>query len=97
MKILGKAANVVVSLNALALDDVGVDCTLCKEINIVCELASFLSEEVNKLVTDDFSLCFGVCYVNKLVEETVGSVDIDKVCIEAVGKLRLRFRFRPYA
>ena len=84
VKILGKTANVVVSLYALAFDDIGINCALCKEINIVCKLACFLSEEVNKLVTDNLSLCFGISYINELIEETVSSIDINEVCIESV-------------
>ena len=73
------------SLYAVAFKNVGINRTLCKEVNAV-ELSCFFNENVYKLVADNFSLCFGVLNTCEFIEETVDSININEVCVHLVLK-----------
>ena len=73
----------MVSLYTVALKNVRIDCALSKEIYSV-ELSCFFNEYINKFVADNFSLCFRVFNILKFVEETVDSVNINKVSVHLV-------------
>ena len=80
----------MVALHALcslctALNNVGVDCTLAKEVDAV-ELACLLLEYADELCADNLALLLWVCNVLELAEETVCSVYIYKVCAKLVAE-----------
>ena len=59
-------------------DNVCVKGSLRKEVHIF-QLASFVIENVNKLVTDDFTFLFWVRNTSQLVKETFCSICFDNV------------------
>ena len=84
LQILGKAACVVVSLDAgLTLQDVGPDSSLCKEFDSV-ELSGFLSEDFDELAADDVSLLLGIRDACQLIQEAVGSIYVDEVGVHLI-------------
>ena len=85
LQILGKSAYIVVSLYAVALDDVGVNCALSQELNAVL-LARLFLKYADKLGADDFSLFFGLGNACELVKEAVNSVNLNKVCVHPVAE-----------
>ena len=66
-----------------ALEDVGIYSSLREEFNAF-ELSCLISEYVNELCADDLSLLLGIGYACKKIEETIGSVDVDKISLECV-------------
>ena len=68
-----------------ALENVGPDGSLCKELHAV-ELSGFVSKYVDELFADDVSLLFGVGDTCEFVKEAVYCVDIDEVRVHLVAE-----------
>ena len=78
---LGKAADVVVGLDAVALDDVGVDRPLGEEGDALA-LAGLFVEDLDELAADDLPLLLRGGDALEETEEAVGRVDVDEVGVE---------------
>ena len=83
--VIGKTADVVVSLETLGLEYVGVDSTLSEEADTV-ELCALLIEHADELSADDLALLLGVRNAGELIEEAVSGVDIFEVCAELLAE-----------
>ena len=82
--VLGKAADVVVSLDAgFALKDVGPDSTLCQEGDVI-KFSCFFREDVDELLADDVAFLLRISDAGQLVEEAVCGIDIDEVCFHLI-------------
>ena len=86
LHILRETARIVVRLDAaLALENVGPDGALREKLYAV-KLARFLGEDLDELVADDLALLLGIGDPRELIEEAVGRVDIDEVCVHLVAE-----------
>ena len=92
VKVFGKAADVVVALNCFfafscfdGFENVGIDGSLCEEFNAF-EFACFVSENFDEFFADYLSLSFGFGNAGKKINETVGCVNLDKVCVKLVSE-----------
>ena len=92
IEVFGKAADVVVALDCFfafcgfdGFKNVGIDGSLCEEFNAF-EFACFVSENFDEFFADDLSLSFGFGNAGKKIEEAVGCVNIDKVCVKLVSE-----------
>ena len=90
LKVLGKTADVVVGLNSLfalcllnAFKNIGINGALCEKRDAL-EFACFVGENVYKFRADDLSLAFGVGNACEKIEEAIGRIDVDEVCIELI-------------
>jgi len=81
LHILRQAANIVVSLDTVRLQNVGVNGALSEEADAV-ELGSLFVKDLYKLSADDLALLLRLADTGQQVEETVGSINIDKVCVK---------------
>jgi len=75
----------VVCLDAVALEDVGVDGALPEELDPL-DLLGLLLEDHDELGSDDLPLLLGVGDSGELVEEPVGGVDVHEVRAEVVAE-----------
>ena len=75
----------MVSLYAVTFQNVRINCTLSKEVDVI-KLTSFFVKHNYKLSADYLTLCFRVINTCKLVEETVCSIDVYKVSIKLITK-----------
>ena len=82
-ELLGKSADVVVGLDTVALEDIGVDGTLSEEFDSL-DLLGFLLEDCDELGTDDLPLLLRVRDPCKFVEEAVCGIHIYEVCLHLV-------------
>ena len=85
MKICRQSADIVVSLYADTLEDVGIDGPLRKELDSV-EFAGFFCKYVNKLFANDFTFLFRIADAGQLIQKTVDRVDVDQVGTELIFK-----------
>ena len=85
LQILGQTAHVVVRLDAVGFEDIGIDGALCEELDAV-ELARFFLKDADELGADDLALLFGLGDAGELVEEAVDRVDIDEVRVHPVAE-----------
>ena len=85
--ILGKTADIVMSLYAVAFENIGIYSALCKKLYSVL-LAGFLLKHADKLCTDDLSLALGLGNSGKLVQKTFYCVNINKVCLHLIAEYR---------
>ena len=83
MNVLRKAAYIVVRLYGAALENVGIDGSLCEEIN-ARKLAGLFLEHADELFADDLSLALGLSNACELVEEAVNRIDVDEVGVHLV-------------
>ena len=75
----------MVGLHAvLRLQHVGVDGALSQEADFVANLACLFFENADELGADDLALGFRFVDVNQLVQEAIGSVNVNKVGIHLV-------------
>ena len=72
-------------LDAFALDDIRIDCSLSEEIDVL-EFACLFFEDADEFAADDFAFCFRIGDVNELVEKAVGCIDVDEVCVHLVAE-----------
>ena len=70
-------------LDPFALDDIRIDRALREEIDVL-EFAGLLFENADEFASDDFALCFRIGNIGQLVEEAVGGVDVDEICVHLV-------------
>ena len=75
----------MVRLHGPRLHDVGIDGALCQEADAL-ELAGLFLEHTDELGTDNLALLLRVGHAGKLVEETVGGVDIHQVGVHLVAE-----------
>ena len=68
-----------------ALQNVGVNGSLCQELNAL-QLASLVGEYLDKLLADDLSLALGVRNAGEQIQEAIGSVNVDQVCVQLVAE-----------
>ncbi len=80
-----KASDVVVGLDALGLEYIGIYRPLGQEVD-AAELAGLFGEDVDELLADDLALLLGIRDARQLVEEAVDGVDVDKVHRECLGE-----------
>ena len=66
-----------------AFDDIGINCSLSKIINSV-KLSCLFLKYTDEFFADDAALFFRVINTLKLCEESVNSVNVDKICLEFV-------------
>ena len=85
LEVLGKSAHVVVSLDAVALKNVGIDGALGEELDAL-EFASFLLENADELGADDFALFLRLGNAGELVKETVYGVNVNEVGVHLVAE-----------
>ena len=86
LQILGQTADVVMSLYAVVrFEDVGIDGSLCEELDAV-ELSSLLLKHADELGADDLALFFGLGNACELVEEAIHGVDIDEVRVHLIAE-----------
>ena len=83
LQILGQAAYVVVGLDAVGFQNVGVNGALSQEGDAL-QLLSFLSENVDELLADDLALLLRVGNAGQLVQKAIHSVHIDEVGVHLV-------------
>ena len=85
-----QAADVVVALDdggltaRTALDDIGVNGTLCKEIDLADLLRLFL-KDADELLADDLALALRLGDTGQLCKVAVTGVHADEVDVKAVG------------
>ena len=80
-----KTADIVMSLDTVALEDVRVDGSLTKESDIL-KLCSLLIENFDELTADDLSLLLRIADPCQLVKEAVCSIYINEVGSELVAE-----------
>ena len=90
-----QSAHIVVRLDncrltEAALDDICVDCSLCKEINCAY-LLRFLFEHSDEFLTDDLTLRLWVCYASELCIVSLLSIYTHEV--EVVLTLAAKYLF----
>ena len=85
LQILGQTSDVVVRLDAVTLEDIGVDGALSEELDAI-ELLSLLGEYIDEFLADDLTLFLGLGNIRELIEEAVNSVNIDQVRVHLVAE-----------
>ena len=76
LHILGKTANVVMRLNTVAFQNIGIDGALRKEGDAF-QFGGFLIKYLDKLTADDLALLFRFADTVKQIKESVGGIYID--------------------
>ena len=85
LQIVRQAADVVVGLDAVALEDVRVNGALGQELDVLL-LAGFLLEHTDELGADDLALALRLLHTGQLVQEAVDGVHIDEVGVHLVAE-----------
>ena len=92
LEILRKTAHVVMGLNSLlalcllhALENVGVNSSLRQELDAL-QLSRLFCEYLNEFLSDDLSLALGITHACKKIKITVGSVDVNEICVEGLAE-----------
>ena len=67
------------------LENVGINGPLSQKTYTV-ELCGFFSEDIDKLLADDFALLFRIGYAGQLVQKAVNSVDVDQVGVHLTAE-----------
>ncbi len=90
LEISGKATYVMVGFNCLfalfllyTFEDIRIDSSLCEEGNVL-KLTCFISENVDKFLTDDLTLALGLGNTLEEIEEAISSINVDKVSVELI-------------
>ena len=83
LQVLGQTTDIMVGFHTLALDDVRIDGSLCKEFDPFL-LAGLFFKDTDELGTDNLALLLRVGNTGQFVEEPIYGIDIDKVCIHLV-------------
>ena len=68
-----------------ALNDIRVNCSLAKEVDTV-KFACLLLKYSDELAANDLAFLLRICNTCKLVKETVGSINVNKVCAKLVSE-----------
>ena len=85
-QILGQSADVVVRLDAVfALQDVGINGTLCEEGDVLL-LARFFLKYADELRADDLALGLGLFDACELIEETIHRIYVDEIRIHFIAE-----------
>ena len=80
---LGQTANIVVGLDAVGLQNVGIDGSLRQKINAL-QLLRFVVEYLDEFLADDLPLGLGVGDARQLVEKTIDGIHIDEIRVHFV-------------
>ena len=85
VEILRQAADVVMRLDRAALEDVGIDGALCKEVDALL-LAGLLLKDADELCANDFALLLRLRDARELVKEAIDCVDVHEVGVHLVAE-----------
>ena len=85
LQVVGQTAYVVVGLDAVALENVGVDGTLRQE-GYAFLLAGFFLEDADEFRADDFAFLLGVGDARQLIQKAVHCVHVHQVGVHLVAE-----------
>ena len=82
---LRKASDIMMGLDSVALEDVGIDRSLTEELDAL-DLPRLLLEDGDELGADDLPLLLGVGDPLQFAEETVRGVHVDEIGVHLVAE-----------